>query len=71
MIIKQILGLIGELTPVVGDVIDNVKDKQGGSGRFFTPRFIKQATRLIIACAAIYLFASGKIGIEELESFTK
>lgn len=71
MILKQILGLIGELTPVVGDVIENVKSQEGGVGRFFTPRFIKQVTRLIIACAAIYLFASGKIGIAELQEFTK
>lgn len=71
MVLKQILTLIGEITPVVGDVVDNVKDRQGGVGRFFTPRFVKQMTRLIIVAACVYLFIKGDLSPEQFEDFTK
>ena len=71
MVLKTILKFIGEITPVVGDVIDNVKDRQGGVGRFFTPRFVKQMTRLVIVIAALIFFFRGEITVEQLEDLTK
>lgn len=71
MILKQIFTIVGEVTPIIGDVVDNIKSKDGGVGRFFTPRFIKQVTRLIITIACVYLLVKGDISIEQLEEFTK
>ena len=70
-LILDLVGKLGELTPVVGDVIDNVKSKDGGLGRFFAPRFIKQIIRLIVAIAAVYLVLKGEISIEQLDELTK
>lgn len=65
MKIKAILGFVKELLPIFGDVKDNINDDQGGVGRFFTPRFIKQITRLIIAVVATYLLAKSNISFDE------
>lgn len=71
MILKQVLGTLLELIPVVGDVVDNVKSQDGGVGRFLTPRFLKQMVRVIVVIAAVVFFLKGDISIEQFEEFTK
>jgi ABC-type protease/lipase transport system fused ATPase/permease subunit len=72
-ILRVLLGLVEKLTeytPLVGDVIENVKSKDGGVGRFFAPRFIKQIIRLVLVALGAYLVIKGDITVDELESFT-
>jgi len=65
--LKVLLNIIETLVPVAGEVVENVKSKDGGVGRFFAPRFVKQMIRLLVAAGAIYMMLSGKIGIEEFK----
>ena len=64
---KVLLNIIETLVPVAGEVVENVKSKDGGVGRFFAPRFVKQMIRLLVAAGAIYMMLSGKIGIDEFK----
>ena len=64
---KVLLNIIETLIPVAGEVVENVKSKDGGVGRFFAPRFVKQMIRLLVAAGAIYMMLSGKIGIDEFK----
>lgn len=73
-ILRVLLGLVeklSEYTPLIGDVVENVKSKDGGVGRFFAPRFIKQVIRLVLVALGAYLVIKGDITVDELESFTK
>jgi|TARA_R110002126_G_scaffold62548_2_gene161000 hypothetical protein len=65
--LKVLLNIIETLVPVAGEVVENVKSKDGGVGRFFAPRFVKQMIRLLVAAGAIYMMLSGKIGIDEFK----
>jgi hypothetical protein len=65
--LKVLLNIIETLIPVAGEVVENVKSKDGGVGRFFAPRFVKQMIRLLVAAGAIYMMLSGKIGIDEFK----
>ena len=40
--LKILLNIVETLVPVAGELVENVKSKDGGVGRFFAPRFIKQ-----------------------------
>jgi hypothetical protein len=64
---KVLLNIIETLIPVAGEVVENVKSKDGGVGRFLAPRFVKQMIRLLVAAGAIYMMLSGKIGIDEFK----
>jgi hypothetical protein len=64
---KVLLNIIETLVPIAGEVVENVKSKDGGVGRFFAPRFVKQMIRLLVAAGAIYMMLSGKIGIDEFK----
>ena len=65
--LKILLNIVETLIPVAGEVVENVKSKDGGVGRFFAPRFVKQMIRLLVAAGAIYMMLSGKIGIDEFK----
>jgi hypothetical protein len=58
-----------EFLPFVGEFVDNVKSKDGGVGRFFTPRFVKQAIRLILTLIAFYLLIKGQLSPEQVDGF--
>ena len=65
--LKILLNIVETLVPIAGEVVENVKSKDGGVGRFFAPRFVKQMIRLLVAAGAIYMMLSGKIGIDEFK----
>jgi hypothetical protein len=69
--LKILLNIVETLVPVAGELVENVKSKDGGVGRFFAPRFIKQMIRLLVAAGAIYMMLSGKISLSELEDVVK
>jgi|TARA_R110000764_G_scaffold132013_1_gene219815 hypothetical protein len=69
--LKIFLNIVETTVPIFGDVVENVRAKEGSVGRFFAPRFIKQMIRLLVMAAAIYAFFSGKISLEELENVAK
>ena len=69
--LKVFLNIVETTVPIFGDVVENVRAKEGSVGRFFAPRFIKQMIRLLVMAAAIYAFFSGKISLEELENVAK
>ena len=69
--LKILLNIVETLVPVAGELVENVKSKYGGVGRFFAPRFIKQMIRLLVAAGAIYMMLSGKISLSELEDVVK
>jgi len=66
--LKVFLNIVETFVPIAGEVVENVKSKDGGVGRFFKARFIKQMIRLLVTAAAIYAFATGKISLEEVQS---
>ena len=66
--LKVLLNIVETFVPIAGEVVENVKSKDGGVGRFFKARFIKQMIRLLVTAAAIYAFFSGKISLEEVQS---
>jgi hypothetical protein len=66
--LKVFLNIVETFVPIAGEVVENVKSKDGGVGRFFKARFIKQMIRLLVTAAAIFAFATGKISLEEVQS---
>lgn len=66
--LKVLLNIVETFVPIAGEVVENVKSKDGGVGRFFKARFIKQMIRLLVTAAAIFAFATGKISLEEVQS---
>tara|TARA_R110000764_G_scaffold219975_2_gene308147 strand:- start:721 stop:933 length:213 start_codon:yes stop_codon:yes gene_type:complete len=66
--LKTFLNIVETFVPIAGEVIENVKSKDGGVGRFFKARFIKQMIRLLVTAAAIYAFVTGKITIDEVQN---
>ena len=54
--LKIFLNIVETTVPIFGDVVENVRAKEGSVGRFFAPRFIKQMIRLLVMAAAIYAF---------------
>jgi|TARA_R110000823_G_scaffold259081_1_gene380333 hypothetical protein len=69
--LKIFLNLVETVVPIAGDVLENVKSKDGGVGRFFKARFIKQMIRLLVTVGAVYAFVTGKISIEEVQEVVK
>mgnify|MGYP003626852733 FL=1 len=69
--LKIFLNLVETIVPIGGELIENIKAKEGGAGRFFAPRFIKQMIRLLVAAGAVYAFVTGKISIEEVQEVVK
>lgn len=69
--LKTFLNIVETFVPIAGEVVENIKSKDGGVGRFFKARFIKQMIRLLVTGAAIYAFATGKISIEEVQDIAK
>jgi hypothetical protein len=69
--LKIFLNLVETLVPIGGELVENIKAKEGGVGRFFAPRFIKQMVRLLVAAGAVYAFVTGKISLEEVEEVVK
>ena len=65
--LKVFLNIVETIVPIAGDVVENIKSKDGGVGRFFKARFIKQMIRLLVTAAAIYAFVTGKISLEEVK----
>ena len=58
--LKIFLNLVETIVPIGGELVENIKAKEGGVGRFFAPRFIKQMVRLLVAAGAVYAFVTGK-----------
>ena len=72
MIIKGLLNIIETVIPLAGEVVEQVKSTEGGEGKFkLTPRFIKQVIRLLVAGCVMYMFISGKIGLEDAQDIIK
>ena len=69
--LKIFLNLVETIVPIGGELVENIKAKEGGAGRFFAPRFIKQMVRLLVAAGAVYAFVTGKISIEEVQDVVK
>jgi hypothetical protein len=69
--LKIFLNLVETIVPIGGELVENIKAKEGGVGRFFAPRFIKQMVRLLVAAGAVYAFVTGKISLEEVEEVVK
>ena len=69
--LKIFLNLVETIVPIGGELVENIKAKEGGAGRFFAPRFIKQMIRLLVAAGAVYAFVTGKISIEEVQEVVK
>jgi hypothetical protein len=69
--LKIFLNLVETIVPIGGELVENIKAKEGGVGRFFAPRFIKQMVRLLVAAGAVYAFVTGKISIEEVQEVVK
>jgi len=69
--LKIFLNIVETVVPIGGELVENIKAKEGGIGRFFAPRFIKQMIRLIVTIAAIYAFITGKISLEEVQEVVK
>jgi len=69
--LKIFLNLVETIVPIGGELVENIKAKEGGVGRFFAPRFIKQMVRLLVAAATVYAFVTGKISLEEVEEVVK
>ena len=68
--LKVFLKVVETVVPIGGELVENIKSKEGGVGRFFAPRFIKQMVRLLVA-AAVYDFVTGKISLEEVQETIK
>ena len=69
--LKIFLNLVETVVPIGGELVENIKAKEGGVGRFFASRFIKQMVRLLVAAGAVYAFITGKISIEEVQEVVK
>jgi hypothetical protein len=69
--LKIFLNIVETLVPIGGELVENIKAQEGGPGRFFAPRFVKQMIRLIVTVAAVYAFVTGKISLEEVQEVVK
>lgn len=69
--LKIFLNLVETFVPVGGELLENIRAREGGINRFFAPRFIKQMIRLLVAAGAVYAFVTGKISLEEVEEVVK
>ena len=69
--LKIFLNIVETTVPIAGELVENIRSKDGSVGRFFAPRFIKQMIRLIVTIAAIYAFVTGKISLEEVQEVVK
>lgn len=69
--LKVFLKIVETIVPIGGELVENFKAKEGGVGRFFAPRFIKQMIRLLVTAGAVYAFVTGKISIEEVQEVVK
>ena len=69
--LKVFLKVVETVVPIGGELVENIKSKEGGVGRFFAPRFIKQMVRLLVAAGAVYAFVTGKISLEEVQETIK
>lgn len=69
--LKVFLKIVETVVPIGGELVENFKAKEGGVGRFFAPRFIKQMIRLLVTAGAVYAFVTGKISIEEVQEVVK
>lgn len=67
MRLRILKNLAETFLPVVGEVIENIQSKDGGVGRFFAPKFIKQIIRLLTAGVVLYLIIKGEASMEDLE----
>ena len=67
--IVLILKQLSEFVPIVGDVVDNVKSKDGGVGSLLKPRMVKQIIRLALTLIAFYLLIKGDIAPEQVDEF--
>tara|TARA_R100001369_G_C3186732_1_gene142760 strand:+ start:178 stop:429 length:252 start_codon:yes stop_codon:yes gene_type:complete len=71
IMLKTFLNIVETIVPIGGEVVENIRAKEGGINRFFAPRFIKQMIRLLVTAAAVYAFITGKISIEEVQEVAK
>lgn len=69
--LKIFLNIVETIVPIGGEIVENIKSKDGGINRFFAPRFIKQMIRLLVTIAAVYAFVTGKISLEEVQEVVK
>ena len=69
--LKVFLKIVETVVPIGGELVENIRAKEGGINRFFAPRFIKQMIRLLVAAAAVYAFVTGKISLDEVEEVVK
>ena len=69
--LKIFLNLVETTVPIAGELVENIKSKDGGAGRFFKPRFIKQMIRLLVTIAAVYAFVTGEIELEQIQEVIK
>jgi len=69
--LKIFLNLVETTVPIAGELVENIKSKDGGVGRFFKPRFIKQMIRLLVTIGAVYAFVTGKIELEQVQEVIK
>lgn len=68
----KVLSSVAEIfVPLAGDVVENIKSKDGGVGRFLTPKFIKQVIRLLVTIGATYMFVKGDLSAEDLLNITE
>lgn len=67
--IVYILKELAQFLPIVGDVVDNVKSKDGGVGRLLKPRLVKQVIRILLTLIAFYLLIKGDITPEQVDEF--
>lgn len=64
------LGIV-DAVPVLGTVKENLSSKAGGEGKPDYVRLIANVTTAVVAIAALYLFAQGKLSFEQLEELVK
>ena len=69
--LKVFLNIVETMVPIGGELVENIKSKDGGVGRFFKPRYIKQMIRLLVTIGAVYAFVTGKISIQEVQEIAQ
>jgi hypothetical protein len=67
MILSRILRFI----PIIGDVKENIKSKDGGVGQLDPSKLVNQAIRLSLFGLMMYLFTKGEIPLAQLLEFAK
>lgn len=66
---RKILETVVEIfIPIAGDVVENIKSKDGGVGRFLTPRFVKSVIRLLVALVTLYMVIKGDLDPDALNN---